>query len=219
MNNNIKKLMYKVMNFGLGSLVAVSITNAVYVAAIAAAPEMMAPVVGFIDINAGIARDMMAPLLGSSVGLYGSKLVLTAMKGSMNDAQIQTDDRLLSNETQMNTLEANVLSAIDNVVNSQNTEIQVMRQSIAIQNKMLEFYQIESNSKLNVSDNLISPEIKAQHLEWQSELENLSLEMKSYDLKNIYKITEIVKNIILETTDEIDPRVSEIIGEDNENTI
>ena len=219
MNKHIKKAMLKLMNLGLGIVVTAGILNTLYVAAIAADPVLMAPVVAMIDVKVSLAKDMLAPLLGSSVGLMGMKFMLTAMKSTNNDAEIKTDERLMSNETKMLSIESNIMGAVDEIVNGMNSQLDTMKTSIAIQNKMLEFYQIESNSKLNVSDNLISPEIKAQHIEWQDELDNLNEQMKTYKLKNIYKITEVVKNIIIEATEEIDPRVSEIIGDKDEEII
>lgn len=217
----MKTIISKLLNVGLTALVAASVVQGSYLILLGVAPEMMAPVESWVNINKDVVTTSLAPLLGSSVGLLGLKFFSTALHSSVNDGIVKTDERLSSNEKAMANLESNVISAVDAVVNSQNNETQLLKQSLAIQNKMLEFYQIESNSKLNVSDTLISPEIKAQHLEWQKELENLSLEMKTYKLTNIYKITEVVKNIIQTTVHEqtIDPRVTEIVGNDDEKVI
>jgi ribosomal protein L29 len=217
----MKKIISKVVNVGLTALVTASVIQGSYLILLGAAPEFMAPVEAWVNIKSSTIAVSMAPLLGSSVGLLGLKFFNTALRSSVNDGIVKTDERLSSNEQAMTSLETNVISAIDSVVNAQNNETDLLKKSLSIQNKMLEFYQIEANTKLNVSNTLVSAEIKDQLLGWQSELNNLSLELKSYELKNIYKITEVVKNIIktVVTEKEIDPRVTEIIGDSNEETI
>jgi len=217
----MKTIISKTLNVGLTALVAASVIQGSYLILLGAAPEFMAPVESWINIKSSAITVSLAPMLGSSIGLLGLKFFNTALRSSLNDGIVKTDERLSSNELAMSNLESTFISAIDVVVNSKNNETDLLKQSLAIQNKMLEFYQIEANSKLNVSDNLISPEIKNQLLGWQSELDNLSLDLKTYELKNIYKITEVVKNIINApiVKDVIDPRVTEIIGDNDEEII
>ena len=222
MNRHIKRFMLKVTNLGLSVLVIGSVVNVLYTAAIAAAPDLMAPVVTFVGLQKETALNILAPLLGSSVGLTGMKFVMTAMKGQLMDTEQRAEDRLVENESKLQEFEAKVMSAIEQIVDGHNAQTDALKQTLAVQNKMLEFYQIDSNSKLDVSDNLISPEIKAQIIEWQNDLDNFNEEMKSYELKNIYKITEIINNIIqndIVEEQEIDPRVTEIIGDNDEEII